>query len=495
MFAELHFERGRIRAVLPSPHGSVIRTETETYEFPGCHVMPGFVDSHAHLLGLGERLTLVSLHDATSADECVRRIANAPVQGGWVRAMGWNQELWDVPEMPTAAMLDAVLPDTPVVAYRVDGHAVWVNTAAIPDPTAEAVGYQGVYVDDEMFDIIRSVPPYTQEEMERMYEAAALHCAEHGITEVHDMAVAPEWLEPLRALAERGALAVRVQSLVFGQHDEWAEAGLLPAVGEFLRVCGVKMFADGALGSRGAALLSPYADADTSGTLSLTADRIVDAARRAIDAGWPMLGIHAIGDAANRVVLDAYERVRALPGGRDITLRIEHAQHVHPDDVPRFADLDVVAMVQPTHCTSDAPMAEKRLGPDRLSWGYRWRSLLDAGVRIAGGSDFPIEPADPFAAIDAFCRRIPIGTHTSWQPQECITREEAVLSMTSWAHQVADVDFRRGRIAEGYDADVVVLDRDVMSCADDAVSGTVVMATFTGGKLRYHRTPDHGTPA
>jgi len=501
MFADIVVERGRIRSVRPAEGGSSIHTDAGTFTFPGGHVLPGFVDSHAHLFGLGLRLQSVSLHHASSAQECAERCAKASLQGGWVRAMGWNQERWNVAVFPTRHDLDAVIADTPVIARRVDGHALWVNTSALrlagitaatADPQGglivrDAAGEPtGILIDHAMDLVERCVPALSEAEMQEAFRAAADHCASKGITEVHDMDVAPAWLTPLRGLAERGALAVRVQAYVGGQHDQWVEEGLLPAGGEFLRLHGVKLYADGALGSRGAYLLAPYSDAaDTRGLALLTTERIVDVGRAVIHAGWWALAVHAIGDAAVRTVLDAFERIRALPGGQELTLRLEHAQHVHPDDVQRFARLRVHAMVQPTHCTSDAAMAELRLGHDRLAWAYRWRSLIDAGTMLAGSSDFPIEPVDPVAGIDAFCRRIPTGATTSWQSQECITREEALLAWTQWGHRVADVDGRRGRIAEGYDADIVVVDRDLYTCADADMLDTSILATFTAGMLRY----------
>lgn len=418
--------------------------------------------------------------------------------------MGWNQEHWASPVFPSRADLDHLIADVPVIARRVDGHALWVNTAALhlagitaatPDPDGgrilrdERGEPTGILIDNAMDLVERHVPALSYDEMQEAFRAAADHCASKGITEVHDMDVAPSWLAPLRALAERGTLATRVQAYVGGQHDQWLDDGLLPAGGEFLRLHGVKLYADGALGSRGALLLAPYADApDSHGLALLTTERMIAAGRAILDAGWWAMAVHAIGDAAVRAVLDAFQVIREMPGGADLTLRLEHAQHVHPDDVHRFAKLRVHAMVQPTHCTSDAPMAEQRLGVERLPWAYRWRSLLDAGAMLAGSSDFPIEPADPIAGIDAFCRRIPLGSALPWQPQECITRHEAIQAFTAWGHRVAEVDGRRGRIAEGYDADIVIVDRDLHACADADIRGTSILATFTAGVLRYQRT-------
>ncbi len=487
MFAELHVERGRIRAILPCVTGTIIRTETDTFEFPGCSVYPGFVDNHAHILGLGEKLSFVSLHDAETESDCIHRLTMGSTNThGWLRAMGWNQEQWNSRSWPTRGALDDVFPDTPVVAMRVDGHAAWVNSTALTLAGIDAADHSGVLVDAEMEPLLNVIPPHSADDIRAMILAATTYCSSMGITEIHDMDVAEVCLEPFRLLAEQGTLPVRVQSFVGAQHDEWQEIGLLPAGGEFHRLTGVKFYADGALGSRGAALRAPYADSPASkGFELLSIEQMVRKARAAVDAGWPAIAIHAIGDAAVRNVLDVYETVRAWDDGNDVILRIEHAQHVHPEDVQRMADLRVFACVQPSHCISDATMAERRLGPDRLTWAYRWRSLLDAGIQMGAGSDFPIESPSVLAGLKAFVSRTPGGMSDPWQGQERISMIEALRAYTSGAHATSGMEYRRGTLSIGYDADMVVVDRDVESCDLDELVDTRVMATFTAGKLRY----------
>jgi len=477
MSVELHVERGRIRRVLPLADGVVVRTETTTHTFPGCFAFPGFVDNHCHLYGLGKRLTTVSLHTAASADECIRRLsAPSTTFSGWVLGMGWNEELWSDRSPAAFALLHAAFAGTPVVAMRIDGHAAWLNSEA-----RRACGLDvddlSVLLDADMDVIFKTMPTPTREEIKSMLLAAARECSSKGITEVHDMDVDPLWLEALRELAEAGTLPIRIQSFLRAQHDEWDEAGLLPAGGEFLRVCGIKLFADGALGSRGALLLEPYADKpDTLGIQLLSVEEMVERITRAIDAGWWSVAIHAIGDAANRNTLDAIERARAWEGGKDMLFRIEHAQHLHTSDVARFAELDVFACVQPTMQVSDASMAVARLGSSRQADAYRWRTLLDAGARLGAGSDFPIEEPGPLAGIIAFTERK--GT-------ERITREEALRAYTLGAHETADMAYRRGRIVEGNDADIVILDRDIATCSAEELRSTTVIATITAGVVRY----------
>lgn len=476
---ELHFERGRIRAILPgSGDGVVIRNETSSYTFPGATVLPGFVDNHLHLMGLGQRLMMPSLHTATSPQECVEILLRSADQRptAWLRAMGWNQERWSPSEMPEAHWLDEAFPEVPVVASRVDGHAFWVNAEA---SRLAGVPHRAVVVDTDMDPFWAALPRPDAATITNYLETAAAHLSAFGITEVHDMDVAPSVVDVLRSLVESGRFPIRVQSFVSAQNNEWEIAGLLPAAGEIQRTAGLKLFADGALGSRGAAMLAPYTDdPSTSGAILKTADQIAAVARQALDAGWWCLAVHAIGDAAVREVLDAYTIVRSWPDAQDLVLRIEHAQHMQATDVARCADLGVFACVQPSHCTSDAAMAERRLGADRLGDAYRWRSLLDAGVRLAGGSDAPIESASVLAGLADFVGR-------RWQPHERITIDEALQAFGRMAHASADVDYRRGTIALGFDADVVVLDRDPTTCAPEELASIRVLATFMAGQCRY----------
>ena len=487
MFAELHIERGRIRAVLPCATGTIIRTETDTYEYPGSHVLPGFVDSHAHVVGYGERLSCLSLHQASSLGGCLQLISgHISNDVSWVQAMGWNHENWDVVELPTRIDLDACSSTVPIVAMRVDGHAMWVNSAALHAAGIEPSEHSGLLVDEEMQPVWKAMPVPSQDEVRQQVLSATSEWVRHGVTEIHDMDVAPEWLDVFRELAESGHLPVRIQSFVRGQHREWAREGLLPAGGELHRLAGVKLFADGALGSRGAFLRTPYSDDPSNyGIELLSVPELIDRMTEIVDAGWLCIAVHAIGDAAVRNVLDAYSAIRALPGGSDMILRIEHSQHVAPEDVQRFAELKVLACVQSSHCLSDASMAEKRLGAERLSWSYRWRTLLSAGVTVTGGSDAPIESPSVVEGLRAFVDRVPIGHSAAWCGAERITAAEALDAYTSIAHCASGMEYRRGRIEVGYDADLVVVSHDIAADEHSIPNDVIVRATFTAGRLRY----------
>lgn len=486
MFAEIHVERGRIRAILPCLTGTIIRTETDTFSYPGCHVYPGIVDNHVHLVGLGEHLSMVSLHTSSSREDLLARLRNAEPMDGWIRAVGWNETLWSDQRLPSLEELDAVTGGVPLYASRIDTHSGLVNSAALRH--ADVASSTSLLIDEDFEPVFGILPAPSEETLRRMIERACAECVRHGITEVHDMNVAAEWLEVMRTMAESGRLPIRVQSFVSAQNRQWQELGQLPSGGELLRICGIKMFADGALGSRSALLRSPYMDdASTCGRELLSVEEMTEHIDEAVMAGWPAIAIHAIGDAAVRNVIDAYAAVRGRGNADDVIFRIEHAQHVHPDDVRRMAEFNIVACVQPTHCISDATMAEQRLDSERCQWSYRWRTLLDAGVHVGGGSDFPIESPDPFAGMDAFIRRQPRGHDSSWNPHECITHEEALSAFTSWAHATSGMEYRRGFLQVGYDADFTITDVDLLDATKVVSSSDCVVATVVGGIRRYER--------
>jgi predicted amidohydrolase YtcJ len=499
--AIIRIERGRIQSVEPMLGGVKIISETGIDFYPDCWALPGLVDSHAHILGLGSRLSGLSLYDANSAEECVgRAILHNSTRGGWIVGMGWNQQLWTTKDYPSVDILDSAFTNVPVYLSRADGHAAWVNSkalsiAGITSTTLNPPGGEilkdksgnptGILVDNAMDLVRKHIPPHTTNEQISMLKIAAAHCISHGITEVHDMDVSAHLLPIFSQLAERAELPIRVQSYCKAQDNEWMHEGVLPAVGEFFRVCGLKYFADGALGSRGAALLEPYSDAPhTSGLFLLTEHDLYRKAKLGLEYQWD-ISTHAIGDAANRMVLNVYEKLRKEGiADSDTILRIEHAQIVHPDDVNRFAELKITAAVQPIHCVSDAPMARLRLG-ERCDYAYPWRSLRNSGIALAAGSDFPIESANPLLGIDAFIRRVPFGEDTGWYDKECLTRQEAIFAYTLWAHEAASMSYRRGIIQPKFDADIVIHSANIAHCPIEELTSTKVVAAYTAGIVRY----------
>lgn len=469
---------------------------------PGALILPGFVDTHCHLIGLGLMASRVALRGAGSAHDCARRAAErarVPRGAEWVVGFGWNQEEWEQRDMPTAAMLDALVPDMPVVLYRIDSHAAWCNTAALRRAgiTQDAVANgrvvagpggsievdaegrpTGVLIDNAMGLVDAAIPPPSVEQQAAWIAASVDACLRLGITEVHDMNVEPERLEAMARAAERGGMRLRCNVFLKGAEDAWRVAGRPARIGPNVDLVGVKYFADGALGSRGALLLEPYEDApDTRGLALLESEELAARAAVPLERGFA-IATHAIGDAANRLALDAYERLRsAYPGA---LLRVEHAQTVHPDDLPRFARLGVIPAMQAVHCTSDAQMAERRLGRARCARAYPWASMVRAGLPVLGGSDFPIESADPLAGLRAFVYREPVPGAGPWFGAECITAEQALAAYTAWAPLGIPGAPNRGRLAAGCDADIVVLSADPFVDADAHVLMTIVAGERVG---------------
>jgi predicted amidohydrolase YtcJ len=500
---ELTIVRGKIAAIEPRAGGVTIRSGTRRVEFPGGWALPGLVDAHAHVVGLGLAFREGYLRDAPSKHECIERlIAHGPNRGEWIVARGWNQELWSPPLFPTRYDLDRVFPTTPVALTRVDGHALWVNssaleragiTAATPDPAGGAIVRDehgmptGILLDAAMELIQQYIPERTLEDIEHAIIEATAAASSVGLTEIHDMDVLPEHLPIFTQLAEQGKLHCRILSWVRGQRLEWHSAGVLPTTGEFHRVAGIKLFADGALGSRGAALLEPYTDdPSTHGILLLTVEEIAERIKRALDDGFSSIAVHAIGDRAVRTVLDAFEQIQQRYAALDnVRLRIEHSQVVHPDDLPRYVQTGAIASVQPIHCTSDAAMAERRLGT-RTATAYRWRLFLQHGVLLCAGSDFPVESHNPLSGIDAFCRRIPPGREHPWYPEERLSATEAIEAYTINAHRAADMSYRRGWLAVGMDADITIVDRNIEVCPAEEILQARTLATVVGGTLYEH---------
>lgn len=497
-------EGGRTVRIVGSVIDSVERSErsrlyVDGREVPlpsGAMILPGFVDTHCHLIGLGLMASRVVLRGAASAHECARRAAErAREQGGeaWVIGFGWNQEEWERRDMPDAAVLDALVPDVPTVLYRIDSHAAWCNTAAlaragitrdriaggsieaIPGGSIEvdAEGRPtGILIDNAMVLVDAVIPPPTAGQQAAWIAASVETCLHLGITEVHDMNVEPERLEAMARVAERGDMRLRCNVFLKGADDAWRAVEGPMRFAPNVDLVGVKYFADGALGSRGALLLEPYDDApDTNGLALLASEELVARAAAPLERGFA-IATHAIGDAANRLVLDAYERLR--PRFPHALLRAEHAQTVHPDDLPRFTRLDVIPAMQAVHCTSDAPMAERRLGLDRCARAYPWASMVRAGLPVLGGSDFPIESADPLAGLRAFAFREPVPGAGPWFGAERLTAEHALAAYTAWAPLGIPGAPNRGRLAAGCDADLVVLSADPFVDAEAHVLMTIV---------------------
>jgi predicted amidohydrolase YtcJ len=477
----------------------------------GTFVFPGLIDAHLHLSGLGKSAEIARLRDARSADDAAAKVAataQALPPGAWAEGRGWDQNLWPGRQFPDARSLDRVLPDRPAMARRVDGHAIWVNTAALraagidattPDPPGGRIlrradgSPSGVLVDNAAALIVRVRPEPAAADRERWLLVGAAACARAGLTEIQDASgYDAEGIADLERLTARGALPIRVYATVSPLPESlatfFAKGPHVGAGPDFLTVRAVKAYADGALGSRGAALLADYTDEPGTRGLLLTPPERLDAV--AVESrrnGW-QLWVHAIGDRGNRVALDAFEKAAAAvpraPAGSDRP-RIEHAQIVASEDFSRFARLGVIASVQPTHATSDMAWAELRLGPERIAGAYAWRRLIAAGVRLAGGSDAPVESESPLLGFYAAVTRKDLSgaPAAGWRPAEKLSRQEALALYTSDAAFAAFEEASRGRIEAGFDADFTVLGRDPMAVPEREIPTIPVRMTVVGGRI------------
>ena len=472
----------------------------------GAMIIPGLVDAHAHLSGLGQALENVDLVGTTSYEEVVRRLqemaATLPA-GEWIRGRGWDQNDWDEQVFPTRESLDRAIPDHPVAAARIDGHALLANTRALelagiddstPDPEGGTIlrdrggRATGVFVDNAMGLIERVIPQGTREDHKRQLERAVQTAAAAGLTGVHDAGVSQETVDILLELAAEGRLPIRVYGMLSDDDAllaRWYERGpLIGGGGDRVTVRSIKLYADGALGSRGAALHEPYTDApDQTGLLVSPPDHIASVATAARAHGF-QVGTHAIGDRGSSIVIDAYEDAGAEPDDR---FRIEHLQVVRLEDLDRVRAMGVIASMQPTHATSDMPWAEQRLGPERIKGGYAWRSVLETGIPLAFGSDFPVEEVSPFLGLHAAATRQDLAGHPpgGWTPREKVSVREAIHGFTEGAAYAEFAEDRRGRLEPGMQADFVVLDRNLLEIAPRDIPRTRVIFTVTGGEIVY----------
>ena len=465
-------------------------------------VLPGFIDAHGHVMGLGFGTLALDLSDTRSLEEAQAKVAayvKANPDRRWVLGRGWNQEAWGLGRFPTAADLDAVSGGHPVWLERADGHAGWANSVAMREAGVTAATRapaggrieNGIFVDNAMPLVERVVPKPLPKERDAAFLAAQQLLLADGVTAVADMGTSvDDWLS-YRRMGDIGALRVRIMSYAAGIDTASMVGGKGPTpwlYDDRLRMGGVKIYADGALGSRGAALLAPYADAGGQNGLSLLSDtQLQNQMSRAAMDGF-QVAVHAIGDRANREVLDAIQVLSETYTG-DRRWRIEHAQIVAPDDVRRFGRFGTIASVQPVHQTSDRLMAEARLGSARLGGAYAWRSLKAAGAPLAFGTDFPVERPDPWATwAAAVTRRDAQGQPPGgWRPDEAVSLGEAWWAMTGGAAFAGFAEKKFGSLQPGQKADFIVVDQDPTAVDPAALRGLKVAETWIGAQRAWQR--------
>ena len=486
-------------------------SRTERWDLDGKTVIPGMVDAHVHLVGLGEALRIVDLTGTRSYDEVVARVAErarTARPGEWLRGRGWDQNDWAVTAFPTHEALSQAVPNNPVMLGRVDGHAQLVNARALalagitretPDPDGGRIvrddggNATGVLVDRAMGLVSRVIPNRTTEDIRDAALAAIAEANRWGLTGIHDAGVGEDVIAVYEELARAGRYDLRNYVMVRADEatlDRMMRRGPRVALhGGRLWVRAIKISSDGALGSRGAALLEDYSD-DPGNRGLLTADSALmrRVAAKALRSGF-QVNIHAIGDAANRRVLDIFEDALTEVPAADHRFRIEHAQILNYHDIPRFAQLDVIPSMQGSHQTSDMYWVPNRIGWNRSQGTYAWRSLLNSGVVIPNGSDTPVESPNPLISFKAFVSRSDADGYPEggWFPAQKTTRQEALLSMTLWPAYAAFMETVSGSLTAGKYADFVVLDQDIMTVAEEQILDTRVEMTVLGGKAIYRR--------
>ena len=475
----------------------------------GKTLLPGLIDAHGHVMGLGFQQLNVDLMGISSLEatlDTLKSYAEANPDLEWIQGRGWNQTLWEENEFPTAADIDKVISDRPVWLSRVDGHAGWGNTMALqmagvskdtPDPQGGKIirdgsgKATGVFIDAAQGFVESEIPAPTEKEQKLALEKAYDQMAKMGITSVHDAGVGVKAWELYKEFADQGKAKTRIYGMISGSggtFDELSKNGPIKSyANDMLALRSVKLYSDGALGSRGAAMLQPYSDDPGNvGLLFMEQEEMDAAVSKVVGKGF-QANIHAIGDAGNRQVLDALEKAQNEHGDQGLRNRVEHAQIVSLTDIPRFKELDIIASMQPTHATSDKNMAEDRVGPQRIKGGYAWKTFLEQGTVVAAGSDFPVEHSNPFFGLYSAVTRMDHSGNPEggWYPNESLTRQEALRAFTIDAAYAAHQEDVLGSVEAGKWADFILLDENYFEIPASEIWKIKVHETWVAGKKVY----------
>lgn len=519
-FQALLVEDGKVLASGSRDAMKAKAADARVVDGAGHTLLPGLIDAHGHVMGLGVAKLQVDLVGTESLQAALARIrsaaAAAPKGKEWMLGRGWNQVIWKLGRFPTAADMDKAVSDRPVWMERVDGHAGWANSAAITqagidrdtkDPTGgrierDAQGNPtGVFIDSAMELISRRIPAMSDAQNRQALTAALDEMASVGLTGVHDAGIDNATFDLYRKFADDGKLSARIYAMIGGtgkDFDAISRNGPLLGYGhDMLTVRSVKLYADGALGSRGAAMLAPYSDdAKNSGLLFSTPEELGSMFDKALGKGYQVC-IHAIGDKGNREALDVFAAAyRKDDGYRALRNRIEHAQVVALDDIPRFKELDLIASMQPTHATSDMNMAEDRVGTERIKGAYAWQRFLKQGTHVAGGSDFPVELSNPFLGLHAAVTRQDLlgKPPGGWHADQRMSRIEALRAFTLDAAYAAHQEKTLGTLEPGKWADFILVDQDYFEIEPLQIGRTQVLSTWVAGKQVYQRATSAGVP-
>lgn len=499
-------------------NGKVVKTGDDTLKntFPdaklidakGNTLLPGLIDAHGHVIGLGDNLSQLDVRGAKSVAEITTKLEQfAKNKQGWILGRGWNQELWNDTRFPTAKDLDKVVNDRPVVLSRVDSHAIWVNskalelagiTAATQAPDGGEIikdefgNPTGIFVDKAESLITQHMSAPSKQAISDSLDAAGAHLLSLGITSTHDAGIDKTTWEVYKERSEQGNLPLRIVAMLSAASPDlkhMLQAGRYQDAASFMSIRSVKVYADGALGSRGAALIDDYADRKNHHGLMLeTQAKLEELFTLSFKNGFSA-NTHAIGDKANKVVLDAYQNVFKQTGGMLLRNRIEHAQIVTPDDIPRFKALKIIPSMQPVHATSDMHMAQQRLTDNQLQGAYAWQTFLKQGSVIAAGSDYPVELANPFDGLYSAITRMDHNMlpENGWRASEVLSREQALRAFTLGGAYAAHQEFKIGSLENGKWADFILIDKDYFKVSVDEIYKTQVLQTWVAGELRFKK--------
>ena len=506
-FQAMEFEDEKITAIYPDEKAFAKSDATQRIDGEGATLLPGLIDAHGHVGGYGKALSSVQLTGVESEAAAAERVAAlaADSDNPWIMGRGWNQVLWPDKQFPFKQSLDEASTTRPVALFRIDGHALWVNSRALelagidattPDPEGgqilrDAAGQPtGVLVDNAMNAVKAAFPSVTDKRTAQYLHTALSQLASYGLTSTHDAREDAQTVSAYQLLADEQNLPIRVYGMLDvldPKNDGYLQYGPMIAPGHMLDIRSVKISADGALGSRGAALAADYSDQPgQKGLLLLSDQTLKHHISRAMAAGY-QVNTHAIGDLANTRLLDFYESLIKEHDSAALRHRVEHSQILRVEDIPRFKQMGVIASIQPTHATSDKNMAGNRLGEQRLVGAYAWKSLLKAGTKMAGGSDFPVEHPNPFYGLHAAVTRQsqddkPVG---GWLPEQKISREQALSLFTEGAAYAAHQETVIGRLAPGYYADFILVEQDYFAMPEKAIWESKVLETWVAGKRVY----------
>jgi len=503
-FIALEYDQGKVTH-LHSDASSVAASHAKTrIDGKGATLLPGLIDAHGHITSHGRALSAVDLVGSPSEADAAARVAvfiKTHADKEWITGRGWNQVLWPVKEFPNRTSLDALSNDKIIALGRIDGHALWVNSAAlklagIDDDTADPDGGEilrdsdghatGILIDNAMALVGQAMPPVLDKDMQEYALVAMRDLASEGLTSVHDAGITAQEVRAFQALRRVNNMPIRVYAMLDitdPANAKYLREGPLIDPEDMLVIRSIKISADGALGSRGAALFADYSDQPGQRGLLLTTDEQLDRYISSAMAAGFQVNTHAIGDLANARVLDYYETMIKRYDTRDLRHRNEHAQIIRPQDIPRFAEIGVIASIQPTHATSDKNMAGDRLGKERLAGAYAWKKLIDSGANVAGGSDFPVEYANPFFGLHAAVTRQSQDNQPpgGWMPEEKLTREQALSLFTENAAWAAHQENVIGKLLPGYAADFILVRDNYFTIPQQDIWKNKVIATYVNG--------------